>query len=62
MLILKRRTGEAITVGGCVTIHLLKIGRGTVSIGIDAPEQVTVRRTELAEKAGGADHRERPSP
>ena len=62
MLILKRRRGEAITVGGCVRIHLLKSGRGTVSIGIDAPEQVTVKRSELADEAGGADRPERPSP
>jgi carbon storage regulator len=48
MLILKRKTGEAIDVGDNVRIVLKEISGGHVKIGIEAPSDVRVRRSETA--------------
>ena len=60
MLILTRRTGEAIMVGEEVTITVLGVKGGQVRIGIDAPGEIAVHREEIferikAEAAAGQD-------
>jgi len=50
MLVLTRKQGEVIHVGEGVTIKVIKTGKGTVKIGIDAPTHVKVLRGELSEK------------
>jgi carbon storage regulator len=50
MLILTRRTGEAIMVGEEVTITVLGIKGGQVRIGIDAPGEIAVHREEIFER------------
>lgn len=52
MLILGRREGERIRIGDDVTITILSLHRGKVRIGIDAPEEVDVVRTELLDDDG----------
>jgi len=48
MLILKRRMGEGIDVGDNVRIVFKEISGGHVKIGIEAPTDVRVRRSETA--------------
>jgi len=47
MLIMRRRVGEAILIGGDVELRILEIDRGRVKIGITAPADVTVRAREI---------------
>lgn len=48
MLVLARKTGEKLCLGNGVIISVLRIRRGRVRIGIEAPADVCVARTELA--------------
>jgi len=47
MLVLTRKLGETIVIGGNVRVEILKVSAGQVSIGIDAPRSVTVDREEI---------------
>lgn len=47
MLILSRRTGEAIRIGGDIRVVVMATGEGGVRLGIDAPGDVTILREEL---------------
>ena len=47
MLVLSRKVGEKIVIGGTITITLVEIQRGKVRLGIEAPKDVPVMRTEL---------------
>ena len=50
MLVLTRKAKEQIQIGPYVTITVLKIKGQSVRLGIEAPKDVCVLRTELAEK------------
>ncbi|TWU36152.1 carbon storage regulator [Novipirellula artificiosorum] len=47
MLVLSRKQGESIHIGDEVVIVVTKIGRNRVQIGIDAPRETEIRRSEL---------------
>jgi carbon storage regulator len=47
MLVLTRKIGEAIRVGDEVTIEVLEVRGGRVRLGITAPSDVGVHRSEL---------------
>jgi carbon storage regulator len=49
MLILSRKLGESIVIGG-ITVTITDLSAGKVSIGIDAPQEMKIRRSELAIK------------
>lgn len=49
MLCLTRKKGQRIFIGPDVTIYVNRISGNQVSIGIDAPREVTVLRAELTE-------------
>jgi carbon storage regulator len=46
MLVLKRKKDGSITVGNDIHIVVLKIDRGQVSLGIDAPKDVRILRDD----------------
>ena len=46
MLVLKRKSGEAIRVGN-LRLVILSTGRGGVRVGIEAPRDVAIVRDEL---------------
>ncbi|QEG43573.1 carbon storage regulator [Roseimaritima ulvae] len=48
MLILSRKLGETIQVGSNVVIKVTAVKGGRVQIGIDAPQEVAIRRGDLA--------------
>lgn len=47
MLILTRRVGEAVIVGGNVKVTVLGVKGNQVRIGVDAPKEVEVFREEI---------------
>ena len=58
MLVLTRRVGESIVIANDIRITVVALGNGRVKIGIDAPQGVSVDRSEIherkvAEAAGG---------
>lgn len=48
MLVLTRKAAETIMIGDDVVIKVIRTAKGTVKIGIEAPESVRVMRGELA--------------
>ncbi len=50
MLVLSRRDGQEIVLGEDIVIKVLSIDGGRVRIGIEAPQSVPVRRSELPAK------------
>jgi carbon storage regulator len=48
MLVLTRKRNEMIRIGDDVVVKVIKTGKGTVKIGIEAPSNVRVLRGELA--------------
>lgn len=47
MLVLTRKPAEIIRIGEDIVIKVIKTGKGTVKIGIEAPSNVRVMRGEL---------------
>lgn len=47
MLILSRKLDESILIGDSVTVKIVSIEKGIVKLGIDAPNDVRVLRSEL---------------
>lgn len=50
MLVLTRKVGEQINIGGDIVITLLEIGKMNVRLGIQAPKAVSVYRQEVYER------------
>lgn len=46
MLVLRRRPGETIAIGGEIEIEVIEISRTRVKLGVRAPRHVTVLRKE----------------
>lgn len=49
MLVLTRKVGERIQIGDDIIISVIRVQNGKVRIGIEAPDNVRVRRDELNE-------------
>lgn len=47
MLVLGRKAGESIHIDGQITVTIVKISGNRVKVGIEAPEEVTILRSEL---------------
>ena len=69
MLVLRRKAGEAIVLNGTITIHVLAVEGERVKLGISAPPEVVIVRSELLENQGqapgsqpGQSPRENPRP
>jgi carbon storage regulator len=54
MLVLTRKSGEAIRVGGRIKLVVLSVSRGQVRLGIEAPAGVSVLREEVHERIADA--------
>lgn len=53
MLILTRRLGESIQIGNEVVVTITRIQGGNVRIGIEAPHDVMIVRSEICGEVGG---------
>lgn len=47
MLVLSRRVNEEIVIGDNIVVKVLDVGRGRIRLGIEAPRDVPVKRSEL---------------
>jgi carbon storage regulator len=52
MLVLRRKAGEAIVLNGTITIYVLAVEGERVKLGISAPPEVVIVRSELLEDQG----------
>lgn len=53
VLVLTRKAGEAIRIGDDVTVTVLEINGNSVRVGIDAPREIEIVRSEVAENPKG---------
>ena len=52
MLVLSRKKDEQIFIGDSIVVTVLKVGPSSVRIGIDAPPEFNIKRSELPVIAG----------
>ena len=50
MLILTRRIGESVVIGGDVRVTLLGVKGNQARLGVDAPKDIAVHREEIHER------------
>jgi carbon storage regulator len=50
MLVLTRRTGEEVVIGGNIRIKVTQVSGQRVSLGISAPKDIRVDRAEVDER------------
>lgn len=55
MLVLSRKLNESICVGEDIRVTVVKLGRGRVGLSIDAPQECTIMRKEIADQQAAAD-------
>ena len=56
MLVLSRKIGESILIGDNIIITIQRIGCNRVAVGVEAPQEVAIKRTELEEKPSSRPH------
>jgi len=49
MLVLARKLNESIVLGDDITLTVISIDKGVVKLGIDAPKNIAIMRSELLE-------------
>jgi carbon storage regulator len=49
VLVLSRRVGESVVIGGDVVVTVLEVRGDVIRIGVDAPREVPVHRSEVFE-------------
>ena len=47
MLVLSRKEGESVTIDGNITVTVFRLAGGRVRLGIEAPKDVSILRSEL---------------
>jgi len=50
MLVLARKTNESLVIDGRIVVRVMRVEGDTVKIGIDAPKEVPVFRSEIYEE------------
>jgi carbon storage regulator len=57
MLVLSRKLEEKIRIGEFIEVQVVEIKGKTVRLGISAPKDIPVIRTEIDDRPGGMDNR-----
>ena len=60
MLVLTRRRDESIVIDGRIVVRVLKVSGGQVRLGIEAPRDVSVVRTEVLDRQEQPQHEHVP--
>jgi carbon storage regulator len=47
MLVLSRKNGQRVWIGGSIYVEVLEIGPGRVKLGFSAPANMDIRREEI---------------
>jgi carbon storage regulator len=55
MLVLARKPGEAIRIGHGITVHVVEIRGKQVRLGIEAPAEMPIHRSEIHEQLSAKD-------
>jgi carbon storage regulator len=50
MLVLSRKLGESIVIGGQITVKVVRVNGDTVRLGIEAPRELPVHRAEVIQR------------
>ncbi|MGE3954949.1 MAG: carbon storage regulator [Parachlamydiales bacterium] len=50
MLVLTRKRGEKIVIDGRIEITVIKVNGNSISLGIEAPEEINICRGELMDR------------
>lgn len=50
MLVLSRHVGETIVIDGDITVTVVSVNRGTIRLGISAPDHVVIDRAEVHQR------------
>ena len=53
MLVLTRKTDESITIGHSIKISILEVKGNQVKLGVKAPKDIPINRTEIYERIMG---------
>jgi carbon storage regulator len=53
MLVLTRKPGQKVVIGGAITITVVRVLGNKVRLALDAPDQVRIWRAELLNRKGG---------
>ena len=51
MLVLSRKAQQSIVINGEITVRILSVKGNTVRLGIEAPQEVPVHRSEIVERS-----------
>ena len=54
MLVLSRKLDESIVIGDNITIKIISIDKGIVKLGVEAPKDISIVRSELLEEIKGS--------
>ena len=55
MLVLSRKVNEEVVIGNNIKVTIVRVAGNRVRIGISAPDDVVIRRAEIAFDGGAAD-------
>ena len=50
MLVLTRKVDESIVIGDNIVVKVIAVENGVVKLGIDAPKEISIMRSELLEE------------
>lgn len=54
MLVLTRRVGESIRIGADIVVHIVNVEGNQIRIGVEAPKEVRILRSELSSSGDSA--------
>lgn len=50
MLVLSRKPGESVSIGGDVVVTVIEVSKGKIRLGVEAPKTVQISRDDIKTK------------